>query len=137
LPFRAGRSSMTDCTTSPVKANRRLPGPVKQASTPGQPLVEARRPRPERRWTTGRLESLLMDGPFPPRPAASRPHISLARSRIMARYRNRLPQLDGGLFLTDGGAETTLIFHEGIDLPCFAAFILVDDDAGRETLRRY
>lgn len=55
----------------------------------------------------------------------------------MARYRNRLPQLDGGLFLTDGGAETTLIFHEGIDLPCFAAFILVDDDAGRETLRRY
>jgi hypothetical protein len=24
-----------------------------------------------------------------------------------------LPQLEGGLFLTDGGIETTLIFHEG------------------------
>ena len=55
----------------------------------------------------------------------------------MARYRNHLPQLDGGLFLTDGGAETTLIFHEGFDLPCFAAFILVDDDTGRAALRRY
>ena len=30
-------------------------------------------------------------------------------------YRNHLPQLDGGLFLTDGGIETTLIFHEGLD----------------------
>ena len=28
-----------------------------------------------------------------------------------------LPQLDGRLFLTDGGFETTLIFHEGWDLP--------------------
>ena len=28
-------------------------------------------------------------------------------------YRRRLPQLDGGLFLTDGGLETTLIFHRG------------------------
>jgi S-methylmethionine-dependent homocysteine/selenocysteine methylase len=37
-------------------------------------------------------------------------------------YRNHLPQLDGGLFLTDGGIETTLIFHEGLDLPAFAAF---------------
>ena len=55
----------------------------------------------------------------------------------MAKYRNRLPQLDGGLFLTDGGSETTLIFHEGFDLPYFAAFVLVDDEAGREALRRY
>ena len=37
-----------------------------------------------------------------------------------------LPQLDGGLFLTDGGIETTLIFHEGLDLPEFAAFDLLD-----------
>lgn len=55
----------------------------------------------------------------------------------MARYRNRLPQLDGGLFLTDGGAETTLIFHEGFELPHFAAFVLVEDDAGQDALRRY
>ena len=34
-----------------------------------------------------------------------------------AKYRDQLPQLDGGLFLTDGGLETTLIFHEGWDWP--------------------
>ena len=50
---------------------------------------------------------------------------------------DRLPQLDGGLFLTDGGIETTLIFHRGIDLPLFAAFALLDDEQGRETLRDY
>jgi len=41
------------------------------------------------------------------------------------------------LFLTDGGLETTLIFHEGIDLPAFAAFDLLKDEEGREALRRY
>jgi homocysteine S-methyltransferase len=48
-----------------------------------------------------------------------------------------LPQLDGGWFLTDGGIETTLIYHEGIELPEFAAFVLLDSEAGRETLSRY
>jgi hypothetical protein len=38
---------------------------------------------------------------------------------------SRLPQLDGGLFLTDGGIETTLIFQDGFDLPFFAAFPLL------------
>ena len=52
-------------------------------------------------------------------------------------YRERLPQLDGGTFLTDGGLETTLIFHEGLDLPAFAAFDLLKDDAGTEALRAY
>lgn len=55
----------------------------------------------------------------------------------MSTYRKRLPQLEDRLFLTDGGLETTLIFHEGIDLPAFAAFVLLDDDAGRDALRRY
>ena len=54
-----------------------------------------------------------------------------------AKYRDHLPQLDGGLFLTDGGLETTLIFHEGWDLPCFAAFVLLDSDRGRKALRDY
>jgi len=53
------------------------------------------------------------------------------------RYRDHLPQLDGGLFLTDGGIETVLIFREGIDLPLFAAFDLLKDDEGTEALRRY
>jgi len=48
-----------------------------------------------------------------------------------------LPQLDGGLFLSDGGLETTLVFIEGVELPHFAAFVLLRDDAGRERLRRY
>lgn len=44
------------------------------------------------------------------------------------RHRHHLPQLDGGLFLTDGGLETVLIFHRGIDLTPFAAFDLLKDD---------
>ena len=55
----------------------------------------------------------------------------------MAKYRNELPQLGSDVFLTDGGLETTLIFHEGIDLPEFAAFVLVDDDFDRPRLRAY
>ena len=41
------------------------------------------------------------------------------------------------LTLTDAGMETVLLFKEGIDLPCFAAFPLVDTDTGRDALRRY
>ena len=55
----------------------------------------------------------------------------------MARYRNALPQLDGSFFLTDGGIETTLIFHEGLELPDFAAFHLLKTDEGTEALRKY
>jgi homocysteine S-methyltransferase len=55
----------------------------------------------------------------------------------MSKYRNKLPQLAQRFFLTDGGLETTLIFHEGITLPFFAAFDLLKDDAGTEILRRY
>ncbi len=50
---------------------------------------------------------------------------------------HRLPRLAEVPFLTDGGLETTLVFHEGIDLPCFAAFDLLRRGHGRETLRRY
>ena len=49
-----------------------------------------------------------------------------------------LPQLAGDrLFLTDGGLETTLVFHRGIDLPAFAAFPLLERDDGRAALRDY
>ena len=52
--------------------------------------------------------------------------------------RHRLPQLDAARpFLTDRGLETTLIFHRGLDLPCFAAFDLLKDDGGRAELRTY
>lgn len=55
----------------------------------------------------------------------------------MAKYRHGLPQLERGDFLSDGGMETTLVFHRGIDLPAFAAFPLVDDVKGREELTEY
>src|SRR5688572_22647996 len=49
----------------------------------------------------------------------------------------RLPQQDGGWFLTDAGLETVLIFQEGIALPEFAAFVLLESQEGRASLRRY
>jgi S-methylmethionine-dependent homocysteine/selenocysteine methylase len=55
----------------------------------------------------------------------------------MAQYRNALPQLGGALFLTDGGIETTLIFHEGLVLPDFAAFHLLKTSEGEAALRKY
>jgi S-methylmethionine-dependent homocysteine/selenocysteine methylase len=54
-----------------------------------------------------------------------------------AAYRHGLPQLGGDLFLSDGGIETYLIFHRGLDLPEFAAFDLLKDQEGRDELRDY
>lgn len=54
------------------------------------------------------------------------------------RHRDDLPQLQGDrLFMTDGGLETSLIFHHGIDLPCFASFGLLRSDDGRSAMRAY
>jgi S-methylmethionine-dependent homocysteine/selenocysteine methylase len=47
-----------------------------------------------------------------------------------------LTHLDG-ICLADGGMETTLIFHDGLDLPHFAAFTLLTSDQGREALASY
>lgn len=55
----------------------------------------------------------------------------------MAKYRNDLPVLSDAVFIMDGGMETTFIFHEGVDLPYFAAFDLMKDEAGRSRLRAY
>jgi S-methylmethionine-dependent homocysteine/selenocysteine methylase len=54
-----------------------------------------------------------------------------------ARYRAALPQLGDAPFLTDGGIETTLIFHDGHQLPYFAAYDLLTREGGEEALRRY
>jgi homocysteine S-methyltransferase len=48
-----------------------------------------------------------------------------------------LPQLTGQRCVTDGGLETDLIFHHGLDLPGFAAFPLVDQSDGRRRLTDY
>lgn len=45
--------------------------------------------------------------------------------------------LKQGFYLTDGGLETTLIFHEGIELNHFAAFQLINHAAGRDVLMKY
>ncbi|HET7820006.1 MAG TPA: homocysteine S-methyltransferase family protein [Ornithinibacter sp.] len=45
------------------------------------------------------------------------------------------PALPG--YVTDGGLETDLIFHHGVELPHFAAFPLLVDPKGRELLTDY
>ena len=45
-------------------------------------------------------------------------------------------QADVG-FLLDGGCETTLIFHDHVDLPHFASFTLLETSEGTALLRRY
>ena len=53
------------------------------------------------------------------------------------KHRHNLPQLDGGLFLTDGKDRDHPDLPRGLDLPRFAAFDLLKDDEGTETMRRY
>jgi S-methylmethionine-dependent homocysteine/selenocysteine methylase len=55
----------------------------------------------------------------------------------MTQYRDTLPQLSPELFLTDSGLETDLIYNQGVDLPQFAAFPLLDDSEGVRRLRNY
>ena len=40
-------------------------------------------------------------------------------------------------YVSDGGLETDLIFHRGVDLPEFASFPLVEHESGRGLLRAY
>jgi S-methylmethionine-dependent homocysteine/selenocysteine methylase len=51
--------------------------------------------------------------------------------------RGSLAPLDGATYITDGGMETTLIFRDGLELPDFASFVLLEDEDGRESLRSY
>lgn len=55
----------------------------------------------------------------------------------MAHYRNSLPIAEDQTFITDGGLETTLVFHDGLELPEFAAFVLLAEQQGRERLISY
>ena len=52
-------------------------------------------------------------------------------------YRQALPQTMGQTCITDGGMETVLTFQRGIDLPCFAAFPLLESDTGTSELLSY
>lgn len=55
----------------------------------------------------------------------------------MSKYRNKLPQLSGGLFLTDAGIETDLMFNHGIEIREFAAHTLLPDSRGRKAVADY
>ncbi|MBM6581011.1 homocysteine S-methyltransferase family protein [Microvirga sp. BT689] len=55
----------------------------------------------------------------------------------MTSDRFAFPPSDQTVFLTDGGLETTLVFLEGVDLPCFAAFPLLRSGEGRAKLENY
>lgn len=48
-----------------------------------------------------------------------------------------LPTEDENFWLTDSGLETDLIFHHGVELPCFASFVLLGTEAGTALLRSY
>ncbi|MFN3938198.1 MAG: homocysteine S-methyltransferase family protein [Gemmobacter sp.] len=56
--------------------------------------------------------------------------MTMAREAALARF-------GGGLWLTEGGLETELVFHDGIDLPFFAAFTMLETAEGRSRLERF
>src|SRR6056297_1267789 len=55
----------------------------------------------------------------------------------MSVRRNTFPDIETDLFLAYVGMETDLIFTQGIDLPGFASYPLLETEAGRALLRRY
>lgn len=48
-----------------------------------------------------------------------------------------LPQMNGGIYLTDGGTETFLMYKKGFELPHFSAFHLLNDPDAREVIKQY
>ena len=54
-----------------------------------------------------------------------------------SKSRHLLSGMGDQIFLTDGGMETVMVFHEGIDLPQFASFTLLDSEIGRAALTKY
>lgn len=64
----------------------------------------------------------------------------LTRTRLdrkLDKIQRILPHQSDAIFLTDGGIETSLIFLEGIDLPYFASFTLLQTKDGRDKLKDY
>jgi S-methylmethionine-dependent homocysteine/selenocysteine methylase len=55
----------------------------------------------------------------------------------MTNRKPTLPNATNDLYLTDGGLETTLVFLEGHELPCFAAFDLLKEAQGYRAIKNY
>lgn len=51
--------------------------------------------------------------------------------------RNLLPHQIGGMFLTDAGFETSMLFHRGFDMPHFAFFPMLRTTEGRAAMKEY
>ena len=56
---------------------------------------------------------------------------------IAMAYQSRMTARKDGIYLAYVGAETDLIFTQGVDLPGFASYPLLETDDGRSHLRRY
>lgn len=56
---------------------------------------------------------------------------------LMAIHKTALPNASDELFITDGGLETTWVFLEGYELPCFAAFHLLKEEQGYGAIKDY
>lgn len=55
----------------------------------------------------------------------------------MTRTTPPLPHETDGIFLTDGGTETWLMYKRGFELPEFSAFHLLNDPRSNAALREY
>ena len=51
--------------------------------------------------------------------------------------KTRENHFENGYYLTDGGLETTLMYHYGMELRYFASFELLESRSGRAMLRKY
>ena len=56
---------------------------------------------------------------------------------MMTKYRQNLPQMGEKTFITDGGLETVMLFHQQIALPEFAAYDLLRTQQGIQLLDQY
>lgn len=56
---------------------------------------------------------------------------------MQSKSQSLLREIGDQVLLTDGGLETVMVFLEGIDLPQFASFSLLDSDEGRAALTKY
>lgn len=55
----------------------------------------------------------------------------------MSKYRSRIASIIDDAYVTDAGLETWLLFQQGVELPHFAAYPLLDDPRGLALLRSW
>jgi len=94
-------------------------------------------PRVGSRWRKGPLPVKFLRGLWPPIPDClpERMHVRCT-SCFISRLNIRLVVVRPRL-LADGGMETTMIFWEGLELPYFASFPLLETQSGQSHLIDY